>query len=54
MLWSLNDLPELYGDVLAVWRDWATDVRGHSIHSGHHMAEEALEELAAALQHFLG
>ncbi|MCV2490009.1 alpha/beta hydrolase [Geodermatophilus sp. YIM 151500] len=50
LLWSRrDDLAELYGDPLAVWADWAPDLRGAEIDSGHHMAEEAPEELAAAL-----
>ncbi|ADH66464.1 MULTISPECIES: alpha/beta hydrolase [Nocardiopsis] len=54
VLWSLrDDLEELYGDPLRVWRSWADDVRGHGIDSGHHVAEEAPEELAAALGGFL-
>jgi haloacetate dehalogenase len=54
VLWSLeDDLEDLYGDVLAVWRPWAADLRGHGISSGHHMAEEAPAELAAALLRFL-
>ena len=53
VLWSLkDDLEMLYGDVLAVWRPWAPDLAGHGIDSGHHMAEEAPEVLAAALAHF--
>lgn len=53
-LWSLqDDLEDLYGDVLEVWRPWAPDLRGHGIDSGHHMAEEAPEELVAALLPFL-
>ncbi|WDZ86620.1 alpha/beta fold hydrolase [Micromonospora cathayae] len=52
-LWSLgDDLQDLYGDPLLIWRDWADDVRGHGIDSGHHMAEEAPEELATALADF--
>jgi haloacetate dehalogenase len=35
-----------------IWRDWADDVRGHSIDSAHHMAEEAPDVLAAALGEF--
>ena len=31
---------------LGVWKSWTTDLMGHSIRSGHHMAEEAPEELA--------
>jgi haloacetate dehalogenase len=54
VLWSRrDDLEELYGDPLVIWRDWAYDVRGHSIDSGHHMAELAPDELAAALGDFL-
>ena len=52
-LWSeRDDLERLFGDPLAIWRDWADDVRGHGIDSGHHVAEEAPEELAAALREF--
>jgi hypothetical protein len=32
---------------VAIWRGWADDVRGARIDSGHHMAEEAPEQLAA-------
>lgn len=53
-LWSLrDDLEDLYGDPLAVWRDWCPQIEGHGIDSGHHMAEEAPEDLAAALRTFL-
>lgn len=52
-LWSEgDDLPDLYGDVLDVWRPWAPDRRGHAIASGHHMAEEAPEAVARALRNF--
>lgn len=47
-----DDLEDLYGDPLAIWRAWADDVRGHHIDSGHHMAEEAPEALAASLGDF--
>jgi haloacetate dehalogenase len=53
VLWSKrDDLEELYGDPLTIWRTWSDDVRGHSIDSGHHMAEEAPEALAASLGDF--
>lgn len=53
-LWSLkDDLEALYGDVLSVWRPWAADLRGRGIDCGHHMAEEAPEELASELLTFL-
>ena len=54
VLWaSRDDMEELYGDPLEVWRAWADDLRGNSIESGHHIAEEAPEELAAQLRGFL-
>jgi haloacetate dehalogenase len=40
------------GDPLVIWRDWATNVQGRGIDSGHHMAEEAPEILTAALADF--
>jgi haloacetate dehalogenase len=55
VLWSSDDdMEELYGDVLAVWRPWAADLRGHAIKSGHHVAEENPGDLAAALSEFFG
>ncbi len=54
VLWSLRDgLEQLYEDPLAIWRGWASDVRGHSVDSGHHIAEEAATALCAALTDFL-
>lgn len=53
VLWSLrDDLEELHGDPVTIWRNWATDVRGHGIDSGHHVAEEAPRALAEALGTF--
>ncbi|WP_221353730.1 alpha/beta fold hydrolase [Streptomyces beigongshangae] len=53
VLWSLrDDLEDLYGDPLRIWADWAPGVRGHGVDSGHHVAEEAPEELAASLSDF--
>jgi haloacetate dehalogenase len=52
--WSVHDdLEDLFGDPVAIWREWAGDVRGATIDSGHHMAEEAPQELAALLRGFL-
>lgn len=54
VLWAArDDLGELYGDVLGVWRNWADDLRGHGLDCGHHLSEEAPEELAAELRAFL-
>jgi haloacetate dehalogenase len=46
-------MEELYGDPLAIWRNWADDVTGEPIDSGHHMAEENPEALTAALRRLL-
>ena len=55
VLWSTrDDLEYLYGDPLEVWTNWASDLRGHGVESGHHMAEEAPEAVAAALTTFFG
>jgi haloacetate dehalogenase len=54
LLWStLDDLEELYGNPLAIWRNWADQVEGHGITSGHHMAELAPDELVRSLATFL-
>ena len=39
-------------DVLAVWRDWADDVRGRALDCGHYLAEEAPEETYRELAAF--
>ena len=49
-----DDLEDLWGDPVAIWREWADDVRGATIDSGHHMAEEAPDQLAAVLREFVG
>jgi haloacetate dehalogenase len=53
-LWSLrDDLQGLYGDILGVWEPWTANRRGRGVDCGHHMAEEAPEELAKELLSFL-
>lgn len=53
ILWSArDDLEDLYGDPLAIWSRWATDVSAGSIDSAHHVAEEAPVQLAAELLDF--
>lgn len=52
--WSEHDdLEELFGDPVQIWRGWADDVTGVRIPSGHHMAEEAPDALATVLADFL-
>ena len=54
-LWSSrDDLADLHGDPRAIWANWATDLQGAPIDCGHHMAEEAPDELASALGDFFG
>lgn len=54
VLWSTqDDLEELYGNPLLIWRDWAENVTGYGINSGHHMAELAADELGTALGRFV-
>jgi haloacetate dehalogenase len=51
-LWAgRGQLPQWY-DVLAIWRDWANDVRGRAIDAGHYMAEQAPDETYAELRSF--
>jgi haloacetate dehalogenase len=53
VIWATgDDLPDLYGDVLAVWRPWASNLRGATVDCGHHIAEERPEELVALLRDF--
>jgi haloacetate dehalogenase len=55
VLWSLrDDLEDLWGDPRAIWRNWAADVTGFGLDSGHHIAEDAPDELAAAVADFIG
>jgi haloacetate dehalogenase len=52
-LWAQRDDPELFGtEPPDLWRNWADDLRGAAIDSGHHVAEEAPHETAYALAAF--
>ena len=52
-LWSATDYVGSTRDILKIWRDYATDVSGHSLPCGHYLAEEAPDETYAALKTFL-
>jgi len=55
MIWSArDDMEQLYGDPLEVWRPWCPQIIGHGIDSTHHIAEQAPGELVRSLQDFLG
>ncbi|HEY4441556.1 MAG TPA: alpha/beta hydrolase [Candidatus Elarobacter sp.] len=51
-LWGGRGEVGKWYDVLGVWRDWADDVRGGPIDSGHFLAEENPDETYAALREF--
>ena len=52
-LWSATGYVGRTQDVLQTWREYATDVRGHSMPCGHHIAEEMPEEAHAAIKEVL-
>jgi haloacetate dehalogenase len=39
-------------DVLAIWRDWADDVRGRALDCGHYLPEEAPDDTFVELRAF--
>lgn len=51
-LWGSKGRLEAWYDVLAIWRDWAREVRGRALDCGHYLPEERPEELAAAFEAF--
>lgn len=51
-LWGDKGLMERHYDVLATWRERASDVRGRALPCGHFLAEEAPEQTAAELVAF--
>ena len=52
-LWGARGFVGGHYDVLAAWREYATDVRGRGLPSDHYVPEEAPEETVAALEEFL-
>jgi haloacetate dehalogenase len=54
LLWSSQgDIEPLFGDPLAIWKQWAEDIHGFPIDSGPQMAEENPGDLVKALTDFL-
>jgi len=51
-LWGAQAKLEAWYDTLAVWREWADDVRGRALPCGHYLAEEAPEETLSELLAF--
>jgi len=52
VLWGKQGQLEAWYDVRSIWRDWANDVSGQAIDSGHYLAEEAPDQTFAALRSF--
>jgi haloacetate dehalogenase len=53
VLWGTRGaLGPLYGDVLAVWRSWAADVRGRGVEASHFLVEDCPDEVASELATF--
>ena len=52
-MWSETGYVGRTQDVLGVWKEYATNVRGQSFTCGHYMAEEQPDEIYAAIKAFL-
>lgn len=52
VLWGARGVIPKWYDPLAIWKEWASDVRGEEIDSGHHLAEEAPDATCEALRGF--
>jgi haloacetate dehalogenase len=52
ILWGGKGALAAWYDTLAIWREWASDVRGHAIDCGHFIPEEKPAETLAALRSF--
>lgn len=52
VLWGSKGAVGLWYDPLAVWSEWADDLRGEAIDCGHFLPEESPAETLAALRRF--
>ena len=52
VLWGKQGRLQEWYDTLAVWREWAADVRGRALECGHYLAEERPEETTVELVSF--
>jgi haloacetate dehalogenase len=53
VLWGTQGMVASGSDPLSVWRQYALDVRGRALPTGHFVPEEAPELVTAALREFL-
>jgi haloacetate dehalogenase len=54
VLWGARGVIPKWYDPVGIWKEWANDVRGEDIDSGHMLAEEAPEATYQALRRFFG
>lgn len=52
VLWGGKGRLEAWYDTLAIWRDWARDVRGRALDCGHYLPEERPQEVAREFERF--
>jgi haloacetate dehalogenase len=52
VLWGAKSPVGAWYDVMAVWREWAHDLRGQAIDCGHYIPEEKPVETLAAFRAF--
>jgi haloacetate dehalogenase len=52
-LWGARSVVGRLYDPVAVWREYASDVRGHAVDAGHYLAEEGPDETLVVLRDFL-
>jgi haloacetate dehalogenase len=50
VLWGAKGALAAWYDTLAIWREWADDVRGRAVDCGHFIPEEKPDELLAGMQ----
>lgn len=54
VMWGNRGVIPKWYDAVSIWKDWASDVRGEELESGHMLAEEAPEATYQALRRFFG
>jgi haloacetate dehalogenase len=52
VLWGAHARLQAWYDTLAIWREWANDVRGRALQCGHYLAEEQPDETLRELLAF--
>ena len=53
VMWHRVGSMSAWYDVPRIWRDWADDVRGRAIDSGHYLTKQAPDETAGELRAFV-